>query len=98
MPRKAEATDNVSALTRGFDVLNFIAAARKPLGNGEIAQATGIPRPTVSRLVATLVTLGHLRPARGSDKVELAAGVVRLAEAFLGAIDVRSYARPHWWR
>jgi len=68
MPRKAEAADNVSALTRGFEVLNCIAAARKPLGNGEIAQATGIPRPTVSRLVATLVTLGHLRPARGSDK------------------------------
>jgi DNA-binding IclR family transcriptional regulator len=95
MPRKAEASDNVSALTRGFEVLNCFAAARRPLGNGELAQATGIPRPTVSRLVATLVSLGHLRPARESDKYELAAGVVRLAEAFLGAIDVRAYARPH---
>jgi len=95
MPRKAEAPDNVSALTRGFEVLGCVAAARRPLGNGDIALATGIPRPTVSRLVATLVSLGHLRPARETDKYELAAGVVRLAEAFLGAIDVRAHARPH---
>lgn len=94
MPRKP-ATDNVSALERGFEVLDCFAAARRPLGNGDIAQLTGIPRPSVSRLIATLVSLGHLRPAHGTDQYELAAGVVRLAQAFLGAIDVRSFARPH---
>lgn len=102
MPRKAAAassspssSDNVSALERGFEVLDRFAQARRPLGNGDIAQLTGIPRPTVSRLIATLVALGHLRPAREADKYELAAGVVRLAQAFLGAIDVRGFARPH---
>jgi DNA-binding IclR family transcriptional regulator len=91
----ASAPDNVSALTRGFEVLDCFAAARRPLGNGDVALATGIPKPTVSRLIATLLALGHLRPATERDKYELAAGVVRLAQAFLGAIDVRSFARPH---
>jgi len=95
MPRSAIGSDNVSALTRGFEVLDCFAQARRPLGNGEVALATGIPKPTVSRLIATLVALGHLRPAAERDKVELAAGVVRLAQAFLGAIDVRHFARPH---
>jgi DNA-binding IclR family transcriptional regulator len=98
MPRTAtpaSGPDNVSALVRGFEVLDCYAQARRPLGNGDIALATGIPKPTVSRLIATLVALGHLRPAQERDKYELAAGVVRLAQAFLGAIDVRSFARPH---
>lgn len=96
MPRKPEAPDNVSALQRGFEVLGCFAAARgQPLGNAEVAAATGIPRPTVSRLIATLVTLGHLKPSREGDRYVLAAGVVKLAEAFLGAIDVRGFARPH---
>lgn len=89
------AADSVSALRRGFEVLQCIADAGKPLGNAEISQATGIPRPTVTRLVATLVVLGHVRPAAGSERFELAAGVVGLAQAFLGGLDVRGAARPH---
>jgi IclR family transcriptional regulator, positive regulator for flagellar biogenesis len=87
--------DAVNALVRGFEVLDCVAAAGRALGNAEIAQQTGIPRPTVSRLLATLVGLGHLREARDGSGYELAAGVVRLAQAFLGAIDVRAQARPH---
>jgi DNA-binding IclR family transcriptional regulator len=95
MRSKSHSPDSVTALERGFDVLEQFAAARRPLGNGDVAQLTGIPRATVSRLIATLVALGHLRVARETDKYELASGVVRLAQAFLGAIDVRSWARPH---
>ena len=91
----AHGPDSVAALERGFRVLDCFASARRPLGNGEVSQLTGIPKPSVTRLVATLVTLGHLRPASQPDRWELAAGVVHLAEAFLGALDIRSFARPH---
>ena len=92
---RANETDGVSALVRGFEVLDCIAQAGTPLTNAELAQRTGIPRPTVSRLLATLVNLGHVREAGGAAGYELAPGVVRLAQAFLGAIDVRQHARPH---
>lgn len=96
MPRTdAPAADNVSALRRGFEVLSCLAAAGRPLANAEVSRQTGIPRPTVTRLIATLVALGQVRPAPGSERFELAAGVVRLAEAFLGGLDVRAVARPH---
>jgi DNA-binding IclR family transcriptional regulator len=94
-PKTAEATDNVSALQRGFEVLDCIAAAQRPMTNADVSTLTGIPRPTVSRLLGTLVSLGHLRQPPGSDRYELASGLVRLAEAFLGNIDVRAWARPH---
>ncbi|HSI58966.1 MAG TPA: helix-turn-helix domain-containing protein, partial [Ideonella sp.] len=95
MPRPREASDNVAALERGLQLLDHLAAAGGPLGNGELAGLTGIPRATVSRLLGTLVALGHVRLAGQGDKYELASGVVRLAQAFLGAIDVRAWARPH---
>lgn len=95
LPARSEGGDNVAALERGFRVLDCFAHARRPLGNSEVAALTGIPRPSVTRLIATLVTLGHLRPVSGSERWEMAAGVVRLAEAFLGALDIRSFARPH---
>ena len=88
-------TDGVSALERGFRVLDCFVASGKPLSNSEVADLTGIPRPSVTRLIATLVTLGHLRPAPASERWELAAGVVRLAKAFLGTLNIRDYAREH---
>lgn len=93
--RTTSATDNVSALERGFAVLDCLAAARRPLGNADIADATGIPKATVSRLVATLMALGHVRSAADGNRYELASGVVRLATAFLADIDLRELARPH---
>ncbi|OVZ57490.1 hypothetical protein CDO44_17140 [Pigmentiphaga sp. NML080357] len=95
MRRRSKPPANVTALERGFAVLDCFARARGPLGNGEVAEATGIPRPTAYRLISTLVALGQLRPCPDSDKYELAAGVVRLAQSFLGAIDARRMVRPH---
>lgn len=87
--------DTVSALERGFRVLDCFAAARRPLSNSEVAAMTGIPRPTMTRLIATLQELGHLRLAGMPDRWEIGSGVVRLAEAFLGGLDIRASARPH---
>ena len=88
-------TNTVSALERGIAVLRCFEADPRPMSNGEIARATRIPKPTVTRLLATLVSVGYLRPAREPDKYQLAAGVIALAHAFLRSVDVRALARPH---
>ena len=96
MPRaRSPDTDAVSALVRGFQVLDCFASALRPLGNGDVAAATGIPKASVARLIGTLQTLGHLRPAAERERYELAPGVMRLAEAFLAGLDLRAVVRPH---
>jgi DNA-binding IclR family transcriptional regulator len=85
----------VSALERGIAVLRCIELSGGPLSNGEISRRTGIPKPTVTRLVATLVALNYLKQASDTDKFSLSAGVVSLARAFLAGLDVRATARPH---
>ena len=87
--------NTVSALERGIAVLRCFEADPQALSNGDIARATGIPKPTVTRLLATLVSVGYLKQARESDKYVLSAGVIPLAQAFLRGVDVRAYARPH---
>lgn len=92
---REEPTDNVAALRRGLELLSCLAASGRPLGNAELSEMTGVPRPTVTRLVATLMAMGHVRASTDGLRFELAAGVVRLADAFLGGLDVRAAARPH---
>src|ERR1041384_8142220 len=50
----------VTALARGLEVLRVFTPAEGLLGNGEIAERTGLPKPTVSRLTYTLTKLGYL--------------------------------------
>lgn len=85
----------VSALERGIAVLRCFREDVRDLSNAELARMTGIPKPTVTRLATTLVSLGLMKQAPGTERFSLSAGVVSLAQAFLGGIDLRAFARPH---
>ncbi|MCJ0763675.1 IclR family transcriptional regulator [Variovorax terrae] len=87
--------DEVSALARGLAVLRVVSQASKPLSNRELAEATGIPKATVSRLAATLVGAGYLRQLADSERFSLSATLLELSNAYLRNFDLRSHARPH---
>lgn len=97
-PSRKRVPDTVSALARGIEVLRCFQAGPGALSNGDIARRTGIPKPTVTRLVATLVSLGYLKQLRETDMYAMSAGVLSLAQAFLSGLDVRACARPHMMR
>lgn len=88
-------TGTVSALERGISVLRCFDENVATLSNAELSLLTGIPKPTVTRLAATLVSLGLLRQDLQTERFSLAAGVVSIARAFLAHVDVREVARPH---
>lgn len=94
-PSRKRVPDTVSALVRGIEVLRCFQAGSSALSNGDIARRTGIPKPTVTRLVATLVSLGYLKQVRETELYAMSAGVLALAQAFLSSLDVRASARPH---
>ena len=87
--------NTVSALKRGIAVLQCFGSSARSLSNGELSELTRVPKPTVTRLAATLVALGLLRQDPESEKYSLGAGVLSLAQAFLAGLDVRAHARPH---
>ena len=57
-----------TTLARGLSVLRAFRPSDDGLGNAEIAERTGLPKSTVSRLTFTLQALGYLTHARRHDR------------------------------
>ena len=91
---KEGAGDEIIALSRGLTLLRRVAAADGPISNGELAELTGIPKPTVSRITATLVSAGFLFQLPDSERFVLTASVLELSNGFLRNFDIRARARP----
>ena len=91
----AASKDEVSALARGLALLKSIADAAQPQSNRELAESTGIPKATVSRLTATLQASGLLRQSADSDRFALGPAALQLGNAYLRTFDFRQQARLH---
>jgi DNA-binding IclR family transcriptional regulator len=85
--------DTVSALDRGLALLNCFGEGQQNLSAAELARVSGIPRPTVIRLAATLVAHRWLTQETVGEGYRLGAGVVSLAQRFLAGLDIRAAAR-----
>ncbi len=81
-----------STLERGLRVLQCFSADSPELGNAEIAARTGLPKPTVSRLTHTLVTLGYLRRHPDSGDFGLGMGILCLGYPLLAGLQLRRLA------
>ena len=82
-------------LAKGLEVLRAFDAATPTLGNREIAQRTGIGRPTVVRLTRTLAMLGYLKYHEQTARYRLAASVLSFGYPLLCQLGVRQIARAH---
>ena len=73
-------------------------ASRRPKGCsaiGEIAERTGLPKPTVSRLTYTLTKLGYLAHVERLGKYQLAPAALALGYSALANMRIRQIARPY---
>jgi DNA-binding IclR family transcriptional regulator len=69
------------SLERGIEILRAFRAGIDTLGNGELAERTGLPRSTVSRLTQTLARAGMLDHLSAERTYRLSASVLSLAHA-----------------
>lgn len=76
----SQATDNRS-LVRGLDILRAFRPGLDLLTNSELAERTGLPRSTISRLTGTLVRSGFLQHDALLGGYRLSATVLGLAHA-----------------
>ncbi|MCP3720089.1 MULTISPECIES: IclR family transcriptional regulator [unclassified Paraburkholderia] len=96
-PPDAESTDRQFAinLARGLQVLRAFTPAEPMLGNRELADRTGLPKATISRLTYTLTLLGYLNRSEKYQRYRLGAGVLTLGYPMLAAMQIRQIARPY---
>lgn len=84
----------INALARGLDVLRAFQPGDGFLGNQDIAQRTGLPKSSVSRLTYTLTKLGYLVYSERLEKYQLGSGVLALGYAFTANLAIRQLAKP----
>lgn len=83
----------VVALARGLEVLRCFRAKDGFLANQEIAERTGLPKPTVTRITYTLCELGYLQQNPRLGKYQLAPGAITLGYAAFANLGIRRVAR-----
>lgn len=86
------------ALLRGLDVLQAFGPEKDALGNAEIAAATGLPKPTVSRLTRALVDAGYLNYDAERGKYRLRPRVLTLGFSLLNNMKILPIAHEHLQR
>jgi DNA-binding IclR family transcriptional regulator len=84
-----------TTLARGLDILRCFTPTMPVLGNKDLAQATGLPKATISRFTYTLSKLGYLRNAPNQNKFQLGSAVLSLGYPLLATMYIRQLARPH---
>lgn len=82
-------------LAKGLEVLRAFDAASPALGNREIAERTGIGRPTVVRMTRTLALLGYLKYQESTARYRLATPVLSFGYPLLCQLGIRQLARSH---
>lgn len=94
----SEASDSVRVLSRGLTLIKAFCPRNQPMTNGELAEATGLPRPTVSRITATLTRLRYLEYLPELAGYRLGEAALALGFGALSGQDIRLRARARMQR
>jgi DNA-binding IclR family transcriptional regulator len=81
-------------LARGLEVLRAFTATSPVIGNREISDRTGLPKPTVSRITYTLLLMGYLTRDPLHQKFRLGPSVLSLSHPLLASMQIRQPAKP----
>jgi DNA-binding IclR family transcriptional regulator len=84
----------VSALARGVAVIQCFSPSKLELSGRELVELTGLPKPTLFRLLDTLCELSLLRYSERVSKYVAGIGLLNLAAPALARMTVRQLARP----
>lgn len=82
------------SLERGVQVIRAFRPGASVLGNGEIAERTGLSRATVTRLTQTLVGCGLLQTEPGTRAYRLAPALLSFAHAMRSGSDMLALSAP----
>src|SRR5262245_1908302 len=94
MPVGSLQSKNVRAVERAVDILECFEAGTPWMSVLEIQRRVPLSRPTLYRLLQTLIAKGLVRAEGDPQRFALDFGIGRLAHSWIAGIDVIAMARP----
>ncbi|THA23802.1 IclR family transcriptional regulator [Streptomyces sp. RKND-216] len=91
-PSAPASSGGVQSLERAFDLLERMADAGGEVGLSELSGSSGLPLPTIHRLMRTLVACGYVRQ-QPNRRYALGPRLIRLGESASRLLG--TWARPH---
>lgn len=85
---------SVQSLERAFSLLEAFAPSNNELGISDLSRKIDLPRPTVSRLVATMEGLGYLRQNKETKKYSLGLKLLHLGAVVQAGLHLKDIAAP----
>lgn len=92
MRKPPEERDLIRALSRGLDVILAFSRHRPQMTLTEVADATGLSKPTARRILLTLLDGGYVRSEGRS--FALTPRVLALGYAYLSSLNLTEIAQP----
>ncbi len=86
--------EGVRAVERAVEILQAFSPARPSMSVVELQRVLGLSRPTLYRLLQTLVSKGLVRADGEPQRFSLGPGVMSLAHVWTSCADVAQLARP----
>lgn len=93
MAERGNGPDFIEALARGLDVIRAFDATRPTLTMTEVADRTGLARPTARRILLTLAELGYVQSRESG--FSLTPRVLELGMSYVHSMGWWDIARPH---
>ncbi|MFW8566493.1 IclR family transcriptional regulator [Orrella sp. 11846] len=93
-PQKPRRSPENRSLKRGIQILRAFNPGCEFLGNSELAEITGLSKPTISRLTQTLVTTGMLEFDPSQRAYRLSPAVLGLAHTMWTGSTLLTIATP----
>jgi DNA-binding IclR family transcriptional regulator len=84
-----------SSLHRALTILEAFAAERPELGITEVAEAVGMPKSTVHRVLSALEGRGYLRKNLQTGKYRLGSKLWELGTVMVNSLNLRGTSRPY---
>lgn len=85
----------MQGIERAFSVLRALAASSDSSGVSEVARATGLPKSTTSRILASLEDLGMVDRVGDDGRYAIGAGLATLTGNATPAGSLRELCRPY---
>jgi IclR family acetate operon transcriptional repressor len=91
-PRQASTSGGVQSVERTFELLELMADAGGEVSLSDLSESSGLPLPTIHRIMRTLVSAGYARQ-QPSRRYALGPRLIRLGET--ASRSLGSWARPY---